>query len=101
MRWLYGYFMAAIVLDHAHLVCPLWLGWGNRGFRQVMLERPEKFVLLPALCIFGALMVGEQSATTHDPAFHFLAVTYTLWNAWHFGSQHFGLARSEEHTSEL
>ncbi len=89
---LYGYFLLAIVLDHAHLVCPIWLGWSNRGFRQVMLERPEKFILLPVLCIIGALLIGEHSTTTHDPAFRALVVVYIWWNAWHFGSQHFGVA---------
>jgi hypothetical protein len=88
----FGYFLLAIVLDHAHLACPIWLGWGNRSFRRVMLERPEKFILLPALCIIGALLIGEHAATTHDLSFRVLAGAYLVWNAWHFGSQHFGIA---------
>jgi hypothetical protein len=92
MTAIYAYFMLTIVLDHAHLVCPISLAWGNRGFRAHMLERPEKFILLPALCIFMAVAIGLSSKTTHDPAFRLLAATYVWWNAWHFGSQHFGVA---------
>jgi hypothetical protein len=91
MQWLYVYFFVAILLDHAHLVCPIWLGWSNRGFRQVMLARPEKFILLPALCVVGALLIGEHVVTTRDPIFRTLVAVYLLWNAWHFGSQHFGV----------
>jgi hypothetical protein len=89
---LYACFLAAIVLDHAHLVCPIWLGWSNRGFREYMLERPEKFILLPALCVASALLVGEHVTTTREPAFRALTAAYIWWNAWHFGSQHFGVA---------
>jgi hypothetical protein len=95
MTWLdilIVYLLVAIVLDHAHLVCPIWLGWSNRGFREHMLRRPEKFILLPALCLFSAVMIGITSNTTHEPAFRGLASVYLWWNAWHFGSQHFGVA---------
>src|SRR5215472_11204566 len=87
-----AYFLLAIVLDHAHLVCPIWVGWGNRGFREIMLSRPGKFVLLPAACILVPLVIGATSSTTREPLFRALATTYVWWNAWHFGSQHFGVA---------
>jgi hypothetical protein len=45
-----------MVLDHAHLVCPI--GWGNRGYRRVM--------------------IGAQSNTIHDPAFQALAFVSSL-----------------------
>jgi len=57
-----------------------------------MLARPEKFILLPAVCIIGAVAVGMHSATTREPAFRVLATIYIWWNAWHFASQHFGVA---------
>lgn len=89
---LVAYFLVAIVLDHAHLMCPIWLGWSNKGFRAYMLTRPEKFLLLPVLCVVVALAIGEEAETTHDLAFRVLAGAYVWWNAWHFGSQHFGVA---------
>ena len=89
---LYLYFLTAIVLDHAHLVSPIYLAWSNRGFRQHMLTRPEKFILLPALCVFVAMMIGLESTTTREPVFRALAVVYLWWNAYHFGAQHFGIA---------
>jgi hypothetical protein len=92
MSLLYGYFLVAIVLDHAHLACPIGLAWSNRTFRQRMLERWDQYLLLPALCILIPLGIGEGSATTRDPAFQFLVLVNMWWNAWHFGSQHFGVA---------
>jgi hypothetical protein len=92
MSWLYFYFLAAIVLDHVHLVSPLGLAWSDGVYRQQMMNSPEKFILLPALCVFTAFMIGTSSQTTRDPAFQALATVYVCWNAWHFGSQHFGVA---------
>jgi hypothetical protein len=89
---LFAYFSLAIVLDHAHLVCPLWLSWGSRDFRCMMRGRPVKFILLPTLCAVAAMLVGAVSGSIRDPAFQLLAITYLIWNAWHFGSQHFGVA---------
>ena len=122
MNWtalFYGYFLVAIVLDHAHLACPIALGWSNRSFRQMMLVRWEKFILLPAGLLLLSVWIGWNSdksfgwvsmqairAYIFDPqmyqailagrppncAFLILTVTYLWWNAWHFGSQHFGIA---------
>jgi hypothetical protein len=91
MTLLYGYFVAAIVLDHAHLVCPIGLAWTNPRFRSHMLEHWEKFVLLPVLCITIPLAVGSASRTTHDPAFRVLVAMYFYANAWHFSSQNYGI----------
>jgi hypothetical protein len=69
IKALYGYFLCAIVLDHAHLVCPIALAWSNRGFRRTMLERPEKYILLPALALILAAVVDAGASTTRDRRF--------------------------------
>jgi hypothetical protein len=116
MALLYWYFLAAIVLDHAHLVCPIYLGWSNRGFRTMMLERWGKFILLPLSLLALSVWIGLNTSKSAgwvslsamgdyrlwmallrgwkppNLAFVLLAVTYVWWNAWHFGSQHFGVA---------
>ena len=92
MSWLYPYFLAAIVLDHAHLVSPIGLAWSNARMRRKMLAEWPRFVLLSLGCLTAAVAVGLWSSSTRDPAFRYLALSYFWWNAWHFGSQHFGVA---------
>lgn len=82
---------AAIVLDHAHLACPIALAWGNPQFRARMLSQWDKFVLLPSLCVFIPLAVGVGSETTRDPAFKMLVVTYAVFNTFHFAAQNYGV----------
>lgn len=91
MNLLIGYMYAAIVLDHAHLTCPIALAWGNPRFRKRMFEQPDKFILLPALCVLIPFAIGSASLTTQDPVFSFLVVTYTIFNAYHFGAQNWGV----------
>jgi hypothetical protein len=90
MKFWYAILLAGIVLDHAHLASPVAVAWGNQKFRRRMLERPDKFILLPALI----LVVGvaySASAERHDRAFEWLVGLYLLWNCYHFGMQNFGL----------
>lgn len=89
---LVGYFLVAIVLDHAHLVCPVGLAWGSRALRQRNLERPGKYLLLPGLCLFVAVAIGYAAPSTRDPLFRDLTLVYFWWNFWHFAAQHFGVA---------
>lgn len=91
MSLLVGFMIAAIVLDHAHLACPIALGWGSPSFRQHMLERPDRYILLPALCLIIPIAVGAGSLSTQDPAFRAIAGVYFLANAWHFASQNYGI----------
>ena len=92
MSLLYIYFCCAIILDHAHLACPMSLAWSNAGFRREMLAQWEKFILWPLGLLVAAVVIGLLSPTTRDLSFRGLALTYFWWNAWHFGSQHFGVA---------
>lgn len=92
MSWLYAYFLAAIVLDHIHLVSPVGLAWSDAEYRREMLAWPRRFIFLPLLCLLIAVAVGVFSHSTRDPAFLVLYAAYVVWNAWHFGSQHFGVA---------
>jgi hypothetical protein len=91
MQLLIGFMFVAIVLDHAHLACPITLTWGNRNFRDYMLRRPEVFVLVPALCVLIPFAVGTNVRSTHDPAFRAVALVYFWFNIWHFASQNWGI----------
>ena len=86
------YFLATIVLDHAHLASPIVMAWTNRRFRNHMLERPAKFILLPILCLSAAVWIGAHYAR-HDLIFEALLLTYGVWNFLHFCMQNYGLVR--------
>jgi hypothetical protein len=92
VSWLYPYLLAAIVLDHAHLASPMGLAWSNTRMRRTMLAEWKRFIVLPVGCLAAAVIVGLLSSTTRQPAFLALAAAYFVWNLWHFGSQHFGVA---------
>jgi hypothetical protein len=70
-----------IVLETAHLFSPIALAWTTPGFRQMMLQRPAKFLALPA----GALMAALVAP------FSLVGWIYYWWNIQHFGAQHFGV----------
>jgi hypothetical protein len=79
-----------IVVDHAHLVSPIMLAWSNQGFREHMLQRPEKFVLLPVLLLMFGFVFGLE-VPYGSGAFKALGAVYLIWNSYHFGMQNFGL----------
>lgn len=87
----WSYFLVAIVLDQAHLVCPIGLAWNSPLFRDKMLREPDKYILLPLIFVLVPLGIGAGSVTIHDPAFRALATLYLVWNAWHFAMQNYGI----------
>jgi hypothetical protein len=92
VSWLIAYSVAAIVLWQAHLASPILAAWSNGNMRRQMYAEWEWFILLPLGCLSVAVIIGLSSSTTRDPAFSCLAVVFLWWDAWHFGSQHFGVA---------
>lgn len=92
MSWLVAYFLIAIVLDHAHLVSPIIRVWSNANMRRKMVAEWQWYVLMPLGCLAIAVGIGLLSPSPTAPAFLALAVIYNGWNAWHYGSQHFGIA---------
>lgn len=94
---LYGYFFVAIVLDHAHLASPVALAWSKPRFRALMLRQWEWYLLLPVALVAASVLVGLAASGPNRLApgngvYRALVTVYIVWNAWHFGSQHYGVA---------
>jgi hypothetical protein len=97
-----------VVFNSAHLIMPLAVAWGSRSFRQIMVERWVKFILVPACIMLAAMLSGVfvdkvyeiNPATLGVRVYHWsdyrqpfviMLVIYFFWNAYHFGMQHFGV----------
>lgn len=104
------------MLDQIHLVCPIALAWSKPRFRALIFQRWDKFILLPvtllAFTVWVGLLTSKQYGWVpiiaiadyrlwwallngeHFPnlAFILLTISYAWWDAWHFGSQHYGVA---------
>jgi hypothetical protein len=109
------FFAIAVCLETGHTIAPIALAWSNAGFRQVMLQRKRKFVLLPILLIVAPMAIGIATAlgwTTYQPGrYHsphitdltnplpILAWIYIIWNLYHTGMQNFGVLRLWRTTS--
>lgn len=76
-------FAFAIVCEQAHVASPILLAWSHSGLRQIALSRPIETMLLPMIAIVGALLAP----------FMVIWWVYWAWNAYHFGAQHYGMAR--------
>jgi len=88
---LYIYFNIAIVLDHAHLVSPVGLAWSNAAFRQVIFKRWRLHIASPVALLAGCIAMG-LAFERHSLPMQALTAVWVLWDAWHFGSQHWGVA---------
>jgi hypothetical protein len=100
-------FTLFVLLETGHSLSPIALAWTHTGFRRVMLCRPQKYLLLPAVVFGLTLAVGVATSagwTSYVPGpHHFFHLTdwtnpfpvvvwiYWLWNIYHFGMQHFGV----------
>jgi hypothetical protein len=76
-------FAVAIICEQAHVASPIVLAWTHPKLRGVALSRPIESLLLPALAIIGALL----------SPFWLIFWVYYVWNIYHFGAQHYGVAR--------
>jgi hypothetical protein len=76
-------FAFAIVCEQAHVASPIVLAWSHPGLRRIALSRPIETMLLPVAAIAGALLAP----------FMLIWWVYWVWNAFHFGAQHYGVIR--------
>jgi hypothetical protein len=85
MQWIIA---AGIWLDTAHLIAPILLCWTHPGYRRLAWARRGRSIWLP----IGASGAGLLIGAVVPALFYALAMTYAVWNIYHFGSQNFGLA---------
>jgi hypothetical protein len=103
-------FALFVLLETGHALSPIVLACSHTGFRALMLRRPGKYVLLPGVVFLAALAVGMATSwgwTSYNFAiphqrdritdltnpFPLMVWLYWAWNIYHFGMQHFGVAR--------
>lgn len=100
-------FAAAVLLETGHSLSPIVMSWVHREFRNVMLERPWKYIALPATAVAITLSVGAATSlgwtslvygpghmtliTDWRNPFPVLVWIYFIWNIYHFGMQNFGV----------
>lgn len=105
--WCFALF---VLLETGHSLSPIALAWSHRGFRGLMLQRPIKYLLLPSAVFLTVIAIGAATSwglTSYDfflpkqkdritdwtNPFPIMIWVYWAWNIYHFGMQHFGVAR--------
>jgi hypothetical protein len=103
-----AFFTLVVLLETGHSFSPIVLAWSHDGFRQLMLARPKKYILLPGAVFVAAFGVGAATSLgwtsfrtdlTHQifhvtdwrNPFPLVAWIYWVWNIYHFGMQNFGV----------
>jgi hypothetical protein len=101
------FFSLAVLLETGHALSPIALAWLHRGFRRILLERKDKYILLPTMIFAGSVAIGGLTSlglTDYRPGPHhmfqidswtnpfpIMVWIYMAWNAYHFGMQNFGV----------
>src|SRR6266567_3310215 len=83
------FFGVLIVLDTAHTLSPMVMAWSRGDFREVMLRRWSRYILVPLAVLAISLVAATQSRAAVDA----VVTVYFAWNVWHFASQNYGLLR--------
>lgn len=113
----------ALVMQTGHLLSPMGLAWTHEGFRRIMRRHAAKYVSLPLGILAGATAVAYGSSfylpdIRFNPAsfsllvrsttlaefknpFMAMVVIYSLWNAYHFGKQAFGIMSIYRHKANI
>lgn len=102
-------FTIMLLLDTAHSLSPIVLAWTHAGFRRVMIDNPQKYVVLPSVIFlvgasisiatalgWTAYVPGPRQyahATGWDNPFPILFGVYFAWNFYHFSMQNYGVLR--------
>lgn len=99
-----------LTLDSGHLVASVAVAWAHRDFRQTMLSRKVKYVIIPIAILVAGTICGATVAKIfqvnpvrltvlvsdyHDylrPLIALLPVFF-IWNAYHYGKQNYGFVR--------
>ena len=98
-----------LCVNFGHALSPIALAWSHRGFRAVMLQRPSKYIGIPAAVLFTGT-VAAVGTWLFFPAFQphhvvlekvklaelsvplvLWANIYAIWNLYHAGAQNFGI----------
>ncbi len=101
---------AAILFQFAHALSPIMLAWSHRDHRRVVRARPIWYIWLPVALLIATAVIGYmappdivQSAGgvtvtgnffvlgEYVHPFMLMVWVYLAWNAYHFGSQNFGV----------
>ena len=106
--WFWLLAFGVIVFQTAHTISPIGLAWSHAGFRQIMLARPVKFVVVPVAILASWTLAGWIAGWYWpQPAFNpvtlkidvssrleplwVMGAIYGIWNIYHFGKQNFGV----------
>jgi hypothetical protein len=98
------------MIETMHVLSPILLAWAHEGFRQIMLEKPRKYIALPGIAFGISAAIGIATAigwTTYSPLrgpilpratgwdnpFPILFGFYLVWNFYHFSMQNYGVLR--------
>ena len=101
------FFSLTVLLETGHALSPIVLAWSHTGFRQIMLERKDKYILLPTVIFTSSVLIGGLTSlgladyrpgphhmfqiTSWRNPFPMMVWVYMVWNAYHFGMQNFGV----------
>jgi hypothetical protein len=97
-----------IVFQTAHTISPICLAWSHVAFRQIMLARPMKFMVVPLAILVIWTIAGyvgglfwpqpifnpvtlKIAITTYWQPLGLMGTIYGIWNIYHFGKQNFGV----------
>jgi hypothetical protein len=101
---------AFLVVNSAHLISPIAMAWSHGPFRQMMLAKKIKYVIVPLGIVGTCVVLGATVGISFEinPAtlglkvtdpndytrpFVLMLVGYFVWNAYHFGMQNYGFLR--------
>lgn len=104
------WFAVLLLLETMHVLSPILLAWMHKGFCQIMLQHPRKYIMLPTAIFALAATVSVATAigwTAYDPSygpikahatgwknpFPSLFAAYLVWNFYHFSMQNYGVLR--------
>jgi hypothetical protein len=102
-----------LITQTGHLLAPICLAWFHAGFRHLMRDQATKYIILPLFLLATAtgvayassfylpdirfnptsfsISAGPTTLAEFKNPFMTMVVIYTLWNAYHFGKQAFGV----------
>jgi hypothetical protein len=110
-------FSVYLVLNSGHLLAPIGMAWSHSGFRQIMLAKKRKYILLPVVIVVVGVFLGATVGKIFDVnpltlgvrfnakddiarPFVIMIIIYFIWNAYHFGMQNYGFLRLYWPTSD-
>jgi hypothetical protein len=108
---LYAILFFTVFADVGHSFSPVVLAWSHAGYREIMLARKRKYILLPLVIVIATVGIGGLTTagflyyrpdvgflkqmrgldnTINSPWLMVIWV-YLVWNSYHFAKQNFGV----------